>query len=78
MAGGPHAAITLCLFCAGKAVRTAEGLENDQYRCESCGRGFLIDWSRGQPTESHWPPTPEELALFQRYIAQRQAPPPKP
>ncbi len=53
MAGGPNAALWVCGSCAGKAVRTSEGAENDWYRCEGCGATFGIDWSRGQPAHGY-------------------------
>jgi hypothetical protein len=69
MAGGPNAAIMMCMHCAGRAVRVAEGIEDDLYQCEECGRKFGIDWSRGQPRKPCWPPTPEELAEAKRLVA---------
>ena len=62
MAGGLYAATVMCLECLGRADRTAEGIENDQYLCSSCGRGFGIDWSRGAPMAPIWPPTAQEMA----------------
>ncbi len=56
MAGGPNAAVVMCLHCAGKAGRVSEGLEADWYLCDECGRRFGIDWSRGQPRVPCWPP----------------------
>ena len=50
MAGGPNAAIMMCLHFAGKAARVAEGIEDDLCRCEECGGRFGIDWSHGQIT----------------------------
>jgi hypothetical protein len=69
MAGGPNAATILCLHCAGKANRVSEGIEDDLYRCEECGRGFGIDWSSSQPEKPCWPPTPEYLAEAKRMVA---------
>lgn len=65
MAGGIHAEITACLVCMDdsrmltRAVRTHEGYESDEYRCEK-GHVFGIDWSSGPATEPQWPP-PAEL-----------------
>ena len=53
MAGGPNAAIMMCLHFAGKAARVAEGIEDDLCRCEECGGRFGIDWSHGQPQKTH-------------------------
>ncbi len=79
MAGGPNAATMMCMHCAGKAVRVGEGIEDDLYRCDECGRKFGIDWSRGQPTKPLWPPTPQELAEAKRLVALLAArQPPKP
>jgi len=72
MAGGPNAAIVMCLHCAGKAVRAHEGIENDLYRCEDCGGNFGIDWSDGQPEIPRWPPSPDELEQARRAIASRR------
>jgi len=72
MAGGPNAAVVMCLHCAGKAVRTSEGIEDDLYRCEECGATFGIDWSGGQPQQPCWPPTPAELEQARRTIARRK------
>lgn len=68
MAGGPNAAVVICIHCAGKANRVHEGFENDTYECEACGKGFAIDWSRLQPEKPLWPPTPEELEEARRLI----------
>jgi len=76
MAGGPNAAVMLCMTCLGKANRTAEGFENDQYLCEVCGRGFFVDWRRGPPREPTWPPSASDLELIERLRAQRAAKPP--
>ena len=37
MAGETNASIVPCLRCAGAAHRTAEGQEDDQYKCSECG-----------------------------------------
>jgi hypothetical protein len=73
MAGGPNAAVMLCLSCLGKANRTAEGAENDQYLCELCGRGFSVDWRKGPPKEPTWPPSVQDQALIERLREQRAA-----
>ena len=73
MAGGPNAAVMLCMTCLGKANRVAEGLENDEYLCEVCGRGFLVDWRRGPPKEPTWPPSAQDLELIERLRRQRAA-----
>jgi hypothetical protein len=59
----------MCLECGEWADRISEGLENDAYRCNGCGRGFSVDWRRGQPTEPTWPETPEGLAEARRLFA---------
>jgi hypothetical protein len=69
MAGGPNAAAMMCLECGEKADRTVEGMETDQYKCGHCGRGFGVDWRRGQPTEPCWPETSEGLAEARRLFA---------
>ena len=61
----------LCMKCLGKANRVAEGLENDEYLCEVCGGGFMVDWSRGAPKEPTWPPSERDLALIERLRHQR-------
>ena len=38
-----------------KAVRIAEGVEADQYRCER-GHTFGMDFPRGPAKEKSWPP----------------------
>ena len=73
MAGGPNASVVLCLHCAGKALRTREGIEDDLYRCEDCGGIFGVDWTRGQPEKPCWPPAAEELEQARRAIALRKA-----
>jgi hypothetical protein len=73
MAGGPNATAMLCLTCLGKAVRIAEGIETDQYRCEQCGAGFGIDWRRGPPAQPTWPPSAEEMAAARILQEQRRA-----
>jgi hypothetical protein len=72
MAGGPHAATVMCMRCAGRAVRVAQGMETDRYRCDSCGFDYLINWEVfGPPAEPCWPPRPEDRAAVQRMIAGR-------
>jgi hypothetical protein len=61
MAGGPHAAVVMCLHCGGKANRMSEGLENDWYLCESCEKKFGVHWDDGPPAAPQWPPTAEQL-----------------
>jgi hypothetical protein len=53
----------LCLSCLGRAVRISEGLENDAYKCEVCGKGFSVDWRRGGPDKPIWPPSQEDLRM---------------
>ena len=61
MAGGPLAAEVPCMVCFAeedrwtKAVRIAEGVEADQYRCER-GHTFGMDFPRGPAKEKSWPP----------------------
>ena len=69
MAGGPNASIAMCIHCTGKAIRVSEGLENDWYLCDECGKGFGIDWSGGQPDGPCWPPPPKELEEARRVVA---------
>jgi hypothetical protein len=73
MAGGPHAAIMMCLSCLGPADRIGEGIEDDMYQCRECGSRFGIDWRRGQPERPCWPPTAEELELAKAILATRKA-----
>ena len=69
MAGGPNAAIVMCMHCTGKAIRVYEGLEDDWYLCDECGKKTGIDWSRGQPEKPCWPPSPKELKDMRRVLA---------
>ena len=69
MAGGPNASIVMCVHCTGKASRRYEGLEDDWYLCDECGKEFGLDWSRGQPKRPCWPPSPEELEEARRVLA---------
>ncbi len=69
MAGGPNAAAVMCPRCCGKATRTCEGVEDDHYLCEQCGREFGLDWRRGQPERPCWPPSPKELEMGKRVAA---------
>jgi len=39
---------------AVRAIRTVEGVESDDYRCER-GHTFSLDWQRGPATETQWP-----------------------
>jgi hypothetical protein len=64
MAGGPNAAVVVCMYCTAKAPRVSEGLEDDWYQCDDCGRRFGIDWSGGQPETLCWPPSPEQLRMI--------------
>ena len=69
MAGGPHAAVVMCLHCTGRATRVCEGSETDWYVCDECERKFGIDWSKGAPDAPRWPPDPEELEQARRLLA---------
>lgn len=65
MAGGPLAEYVACMVClddgcAVRAVRTAEGVESDDYQCER-GHSFSLDWQRGPATEAEWPLPPDLL-----------------
>jgi len=67
MAGGPLAREVTCMVCLDegvltRALRTNEGIESDDYRCEA-GHTFGMDWSRGPATEAEWPPPPELAAM---------------
>ena len=67
MAGGIFATIVPCLRCAGAAQRTAEGQEDDHYKCRECGNVFLIDWSYdGPPQRPCWPISEEEARNIRR------------
>ena len=70
MAGGIHAAVVPCMKCLGRAVRTCEGLENDQYQCSECGHGFIIDWMHGggPPQTPRWPLSAEEEKEARRML----------
>ena len=68
MAGGIHAAWVMCMHCTGRAARTREGIEDDWYRCDECGREFGVDFSRGEPERPCWPPTAEELETARRRL----------
>ena len=72
MAGGPNAAIVMCMSCGGKAIRIYEGYEDDHYRCASCREEFGLDWRRGPPKEPCWPPTEEELRAVKEFVAERK------
>ena len=72
MAGGVHAAVMMCLHCAGKANRVREGVEDDGYECEECGRTFGVDWSRRRPEAPLWPPSPAEQEALRRLVAARR------
>ena len=76
MAGGPNAAIMMCLECFGRAPRIAEGMENDAYRCEQCGKGFSVDWRRGPPAKPTWPPSEQDLEFVRILQRQRASKPP--
>jgi hypothetical protein len=69
MAGGPHAAIVMCMECGGKAIRIYEGAEDDQYRCEACREEFGLDWRRGPAEEPCWPPSEEEARAMKEFVA---------
>ena len=61
-AGGPNAAMSPCMYCAGPADRTNGGLETDFYLCRDCGRTFGIDFDAGgPPREPLWPPARERV-----------------
>jgi hypothetical protein len=65
MAGGEFAAEATCARCAGRAVRTYEGSEDDHYCCTSCGYNFGIDWSRSGPASKPlWPPSDIERQMI--------------
>jgi hypothetical protein len=67
MAGGTKADIVPCMRCAGAAHRTAEGQEDDHYKCSECGNKFLIDWSYdGPPQRACWPISEEEAKEIRR------------
>ena len=67
MAGGEHATIVPCLYCAGPADRIFEGLEDDHYRCRECHSEFNIDWSyEGPPKSSCWPISEEDAKEIRR------------
>ena len=72
MAGGPNAAIVMCMSCGGKAVRVYEGMEDDHYRCEECHGGFGIDWGRKQPSAPCWPPSDEEARMMKEFLAEQK------
>jgi hypothetical protein len=66
MAGGTYAVTVPCLKCAGPALRTAEGQENDYYTCAHCGLSFGIDWMAGGPPLTPCWPISEEDAQDRR------------
>jgi|ETNmetMinimDraft_26_1059896.scaffolds.fasta_scaffold229871_2 hypothetical protein len=51
----------MCPRCLERAERVTEGIEDDSYECPSCGEGFGIDWSHGQPDRPCWPTTAREI-----------------
>ena len=69
MAGGPFAEHIICMSCVlegvvTRAERLREGQETDQYECLE-GHRFGVDWSRGAPTSSQWPPPSDEVAAIE-------------
>jgi hypothetical protein len=66
MAGGLHAAIVPCLYCAARAERTHEGIEDDHYECSACGRRFGICFDDGVPTTPSWPITVDQTAAIRK------------
>lgn len=71
MAGGVNAEIVPCMWCAGRARRVSEGIENDHYKCDECGKGFGIDWSHDGPPKTPCWPISEEEARERRAMAER-------
>jgi hypothetical protein len=70
MAGGALAAEVTCMVCLGdgqltRAVRSHEGRESDDYRCER-GHDFAMDWASGPAREAQWPPSAELVAFAKR------------
>lgn len=63
----------LCLSCLGRAVRVSEGMENDAYQCESCGKGFTVDWRRGGPDKPVWPPSADDMRMAREIQRQMRA-----
>lgn len=72
MAGGPHAAVVMCMLCGGMAVRIYEGFEDDHYRCEACRGEFGLDWRRGPATAPCWPPSEEELVMMKELLEEKR------
>jgi lysyl-tRNA synthetase class I len=70
MAGGPFAEAIMCMPCAfedhvvTRAVRTRDGVETDQYRCER-GHEFGVEYRRGPATTPQWPPSESDLAAVE-------------
>jgi hypothetical protein len=69
MAGGPLAEHVTCMVCLDdgaltRAVRTYEGVESDQYRCD-LGHEFGLDWPE-IAADPQWPPPPDIAALVVR------------
>jgi len=62
MAGGIYAAAVPCLKCGERADRIYEGLEDDYYRCQTCGYEFGIDWSYAGPPATPCGHTSEQEA----------------
>jgi len=72
MAGGPHAALVMCMSCGGRAVRIYEGYEDDRYCCEACREEFGLDWRRGPAKEPCWPPSEEETRAMKEFLVQQK------
>jgi len=71
MAGGPNAAIVMCMRCGGKANRISKGCETDYYLCEECGSEYGIDWGHGPPDKPCWPPSLEDREAVKNLAARR-------
>ena len=62
------------MFCAGRANRVYDGVEDDHYVCEECSGKFGINWeARGPAEKPCWPPSDEELETF-RALRDKNAP----
>jgi hypothetical protein len=69
----------MCPRYLERAERVTEAIEDDSYECPSCGEGFGIDWSHGQPGKPGkpcWPTTAkeiEEARLTQAYLTGKRS-----